>query len=115
MSVSAVLNPELQNLAARLGAILGQPTVTADALRMVVQRAPDERLAVVGMLKLAEQSPLALIRALQDAKVAVAGSGLLPRLFGNRRRLSVFEVRLAGGLCRRAQPDGGHLRRIRQA
>ncbi len=70
MSVSAVLNPELQNLAARLGAILGQATVTTDALRMVVQRAPDQRLAVVGLLKLAEQSPPALIRALQDPKVA---------------------------------------------
>ena len=59
MSVSTVLNPDLQVLATRLGAIMGRPAATADALRLVVQRAPDERLALVSLLKLAEQSATA--------------------------------------------------------
>lgn len=70
MSVSAVLNPELQGLAARLGAIVARPAAIADALRIVVQRAPDERLALVSMLKLAEQSASSLTAALKDQSVA---------------------------------------------
>src|SRR5260370_997312 len=70
MSVTAVLSPELHNLAARLGALLGRSGASADALRMVVQRAPDERLAVVALLKLAELSAPALIAALEDPKLA---------------------------------------------
>ncbi|MGO9056415.1 MAG: bifunctional [glutamate--ammonia ligase]-adenylyl-L-tyrosine phosphorylase/[glutamate--ammonia-ligase] adenylyltransferase [Candidatus Binataceae bacterium] len=70
MSVSAVLNPELQGLATRLGAIVGRSVATADAVRLVVQRAPDERLALVSLLKLAEQSATALAAVLEDHALA---------------------------------------------
>jgi [glutamine synthetase] adenylyltransferase / [glutamine synthetase]-adenylyl-L-tyrosine phosphorylase len=69
MSVSAVLSPELQGLAARLGALMGRSSAD-DALRIVVQRAPDERMALVGLLKLAEQSVPALLGALADSRLA---------------------------------------------
>ena len=87
MSVSAVLNPELQVLATRLGAIVGRSAATADALRLVVQRAPDERLALVSLLKLAEQSATALAAVLEDH--ALAGDLIFCLgVFGDRRRLS---------------------------
>jgi [glutamine synthetase] adenylyltransferase / [glutamine synthetase]-adenylyl-L-tyrosine phosphorylase len=69
MSVSAVLSHELQGLAARLAALIGRPAAD-DALRTVVQRAPDERMALVGLLKLAEQSVPALLSTLADHRLA---------------------------------------------
>jgi [glutamine synthetase] adenylyltransferase / [glutamine synthetase]-adenylyl-L-tyrosine phosphorylase len=69
MSVSAVLSPELQGLAARLGVLAGR-SAADDALRLVVQRAPDERMAAVALLKLAEQSVPTLLGALEDQRLA---------------------------------------------
>jgi len=69
VSVSPVLSPDLHGLAARLGALAGRPAAD-DAMRMVVQCAPDERMAAVALLKLAEQSVPVLLRALQDHQMA---------------------------------------------
>ena len=69
MSVSVVLNPELQGLASPLVTLIGQ-AAASDALRLVVQRAPDERMAAVALLKLAERSAPALLAALEDHQLA---------------------------------------------
>ncbi len=69
MSVSTVLSPELQSLAARLGAMVGRPAAD-DALRLVVPRAPDERMAAVALLRLAEQSVAEFLKALEDHQLA---------------------------------------------
>ncbi|SRR5579885_591673 len=69
MSVSVVLSPELQGLAARLGALAGRDAAER-AMRLVVQAAPDERMAAVALLRLAEQSVASLHQALQDRQLA---------------------------------------------
>jgi glutamate-ammonia-ligase adenylyltransferase len=69
MSVTAVLNPDLQGLASSLGALIGPPAAN-HALRLVVQRAPDDRMAAVALLKLAEQSAPDLLSALKDRQLS---------------------------------------------
>jgi glutamate-ammonia-ligase adenylyltransferase len=69
MSVSAVLSPELYSLGARLAGLTGR-SAADDALRQVVQRAPDERMAAVSLLRLAEQSAPALVSSLNDNHLA---------------------------------------------
>jgi glutamate-ammonia-ligase adenylyltransferase len=69
MSVSAVLSPELQGLAARLAELTGR-AAAGSATRLVVQRSPDERMAMVALLKLAEQSAPALLQVVEDEGLA---------------------------------------------
>jgi [glutamine synthetase] adenylyltransferase / [glutamine synthetase]-adenylyl-L-tyrosine phosphorylase len=70
MSDEAALGPELNVLAERLGSRLGNPRAAAFASRLVLERAPDEQLALAFLLKLAEQSPMPLARALADRSCA---------------------------------------------
>ncbi len=69
MSVSPVLNPELQGLGVRLAALTGGEAASS-AIQLVVQRSPDERMAMVALLKLAERSSSVLRRVLDDEHVA---------------------------------------------
>ncbi len=69
MSVRAVLGPELQGLAARLSALAGR-NAAETALQLVVQRAPDERMALVALLRLAEESAPPLLAAIEDPQLA---------------------------------------------
>src|SRR5690242_14485897 len=65
----AVLTGELQGLGERLGALIGRASADA-AMQLVAQRAPDERMALVALLRLAEQSAGALIGAVEDRQLA---------------------------------------------
>lgn len=58
--------PDLRGLAARLSELIANDEIAARALAAIRERAPDERLALAFMLKLAEQSPTELARALND-------------------------------------------------
>ena len=71
MSIDVALPSELRALAERLLAQLGNSRAGAEAVRLVREHAPDERLALVSMLKLGEQSPALLNRALGDPKLAI--------------------------------------------
>src|SRR5208337_3572812 len=62
--------PEVAGLGARLGNRLQDANAGAAALRLVLDRAPDERLALAYLLKLAEQSPALTNRALSDDALA---------------------------------------------
>ncbi|MFZ0888947.1 MAG: hypothetical protein WA005_10880, partial [Candidatus Binataceae bacterium] len=64
------LPPELAVLAARLKSRLQEANAGAAALRLLHERAPDERLALAYLLKLAEQSPALTNRALSDDALA---------------------------------------------
>ncbi len=70
MSEAVVLAPELGGLAAQLARLLGDPRLAAAATAAVAQRAPDERLALVSLLELIEQSPAELRAALADEALA---------------------------------------------
>jgi glutamate-ammonia-ligase adenylyltransferase len=104
----AALEPALRGLADRLEQIIGDGAA-ASALRMVRERAPDERLAVAFMLRLAEQSAPELRDFLRDPARAgdlafclgssePVGDGLCaaasqwPRLFERARRDSAAEL-----------------------
>jgi [glutamine synthetase] adenylyltransferase / [glutamine synthetase]-adenylyl-L-tyrosine phosphorylase len=58
--------PDLRGLAARLAGLIAHDALAARALGAVRERAPDERLALAFMLKLAEQSPAEFARALGE-------------------------------------------------
>src|SRR5579863_610565 len=57
---------ELRGLASRLAGLIADGEAAARALGAIRERAPDERLALAFMLKLAEQTPAALTHALDD-------------------------------------------------
>lgn len=65
---------ELALLADRLKLRLGNQRLASQALRAITLRAPDERLALAFLLKLAEQSPESLKRILRDR---AAGADLI--------------------------------------
>jgi glutamate-ammonia-ligase adenylyltransferase len=58
--------PELRGLAARLAGLIADGDIAARVLAAIRDRAPDERLALAFMLKLAEQTPAVLARAVGD-------------------------------------------------
>ena len=58
---------DLRGLAARLAELIADGEVAGRALAAIRERAPDERIALAFMLKLAEQSPVALTTALRDS------------------------------------------------
>jgi [glutamine synthetase] adenylyltransferase / [glutamine synthetase]-adenylyl-L-tyrosine phosphorylase len=58
--------PDLRGLAARLAGLIADAETAARVLAAIRERAPDDRLALAFMLKLAEQSPAEFARALQD-------------------------------------------------
>jgi [glutamine synthetase] adenylyltransferase / [glutamine synthetase]-adenylyl-L-tyrosine phosphorylase len=70
MTETVMLAPELRDLAAQLARLLGDPHLAAVATAAVARRAPDERLALATMLKLAEESPAELSAALADEALA---------------------------------------------
>jgi glutamate-ammonia-ligase adenylyltransferase len=70
MPEAVVLAPELGGLAAQLARLLGDPRLAATATAVVAHRAPDERLALVSLLKLVEESPSELRAALADEALA---------------------------------------------
>jgi [glutamine synthetase] adenylyltransferase / [glutamine synthetase]-adenylyl-L-tyrosine phosphorylase len=57
---------DLRGLAERLAELIANEQVARRALASIRERAPDERLALAFMLKLAEQSPIELALALRD-------------------------------------------------
>src|SRR5277367_1088745 len=57
---------DLRGLAARLAELLANDEIAGAALGAIRERAPDERIALAFMLKLAEQSPIELALALRD-------------------------------------------------
>jgi glutamate-ammonia-ligase adenylyltransferase len=65
MDVSG-LAPDLRGLATRLAGLIADDDLAARALGAIRESAPDERLALAFMLKLAEQSPAAFVRALDN-------------------------------------------------
>jgi [glutamine synthetase] adenylyltransferase / [glutamine synthetase]-adenylyl-L-tyrosine phosphorylase len=68
---------ELRGLATRLAGLIANREIAARTLAAIRARAPDERLALAFMLKLAEQTPTALARALLDpARAADLAFGL---------------------------------------
>jgi glutamate-ammonia-ligase adenylyltransferase len=67
--MAAALSAELQGLAARLSSIVGNESA-GRAITLVVERAPDERMALAGLLRLAESTAPALVRALQSRDLA---------------------------------------------
>jgi glutamate-ammonia-ligase adenylyltransferase len=69
MSAGAVLIRDLQGLATRLKTLIGRETAE-QAIALVVQRAPDERMAMVALLKLAELAAPALRQALEHDRLA---------------------------------------------
>jgi glutamate-ammonia-ligase adenylyltransferase len=70
MTETVVLAPELHDLAAQLARQLGDSRPAAAASAAVARRAPDERLALATLLKLAEDSPEELKGALADEALA---------------------------------------------
>ncbi len=70
MPAARELRPELRALAEALRHKLPDAPGAASVDRLVVERAPDERLALAGLLQLAEQSPDILASALQDQSLA---------------------------------------------
>jgi [glutamine synthetase] adenylyltransferase / [glutamine synthetase]-adenylyl-L-tyrosine phosphorylase len=62
--------PELRGLAARFAERLGDRRAAESTLALVRERAPDDRLALAFLLKLAEQSPATLAAALRDPQRA---------------------------------------------
>ncbi len=69
MSEAVVLAPELRDLAAQLTR-LADPRTAAIAALTIARRAPDERLALATLLKLAEESPGLVREALADESLA---------------------------------------------
>ncbi len=57
---------ELRGLAARLAELIASEEIAGQALAAIRELAPDERIALAFMLKLAEQSPAVLAHALSD-------------------------------------------------
>ena len=57
---------DLRGLATRLAGLIVDGDVAKQTLAAVRDRAPDERIALAFMLKLAEQTPAVLVRALHD-------------------------------------------------
>lgn len=70
MDARAPLAGELLTLAERLARALGERESGARAVEMVVERAPDERLALAFLLSLAELSPASLRAALGERALA---------------------------------------------
>jgi glutamate-ammonia-ligase adenylyltransferase len=70
MRPKAELAPELKSVAERLTARVDSPRDGAIAAALVAERAPDERLALAFLLKLAELSPAPVRRALSDRALA---------------------------------------------
>jgi [glutamine synthetase] adenylyltransferase / [glutamine synthetase]-adenylyl-L-tyrosine phosphorylase len=58
--------PELRGLATQLESLIADREIAARVLAAIRDRAPDERLALAFMLKLAEQTPGVMARALGD-------------------------------------------------
>jgi [glutamine synthetase] adenylyltransferase / [glutamine synthetase]-adenylyl-L-tyrosine phosphorylase len=58
---------DLRGLAARLAELIANDEVAGRTLAAIRERAPDERIALAFMLKLAEQSPVAFTSALRDS------------------------------------------------
>src|SRR5579885_2957340 len=122
MPSSRELRPELRALAETLRHKLGPfPAGSLDAI--VVERAPDERLALAGLIQLAETSPEILSSVLADNEAAgdliacLGASELLttelsaagdrwPEIFGDARRGSFDSIRAAI----RCSPVGGQTR-----
>jgi glutamate-ammonia-ligase adenylyltransferase len=65
MDVSGFV-PQLRGLATQLADLIADDDLAARGLGAIRNRAPDERLALAFMLKLAEQTPTVLVRALAD-------------------------------------------------
>src|SRR5271155_902025 len=70
MPEAVVLAPELGGLVMQLARLLGDPRLAAAAIAAVAHRAPDERLALVSLLRLVEGSPAELRAALADEALA---------------------------------------------
>ncbi|MGD0075624.1 MAG: bifunctional [glutamate--ammonia ligase]-adenylyl-L-tyrosine phosphorylase/[glutamate--ammonia-ligase] adenylyltransferase [Candidatus Binataceae bacterium] len=70
MSIEPPLPAELAGLAAQLATHLGDPQAAAAAVSLVRHHAPDERVALAFMVKLAEQSRAILNRALAEPGLA---------------------------------------------
>lgn len=70
MASKAPLAPQLRALAERLTLALGERRGGARAVELVVERAPDERLALAFLLSLAELSPQSLRSALAERVLA---------------------------------------------
>src|SRR5690348_14103151 len=67
MADGAAFAPDLVPLVERVAARLGDSRLGANTLKLVREQAPDERLALASILKLAEESPAELHQALLDA------------------------------------------------
>lgn len=74
MADGAEFAPDLVPLAERAAARLGDSRLGADTLKLVREHAPDERLALAFILKLAEESPAELREVLLDTHLS---SGLV--------------------------------------
>jgi glutamate-ammonia-ligase adenylyltransferase len=72
MADSAVFAPDLIPLAERTAARVGDSALAAETLKLVQEHAPDERLALAFILKLAEESPSELRDALGDQLLSKA-------------------------------------------
>jgi len=72
MADGAAFAADLVPLAERAAARLGDSTLAAEALKLVREHAPDERLALAFILKLAEESPAELRAALLDPSISRA-------------------------------------------
>jgi glutamate-ammonia-ligase adenylyltransferase len=70
MAEGAAFAPDLVLLAERAAARLGDSRLGADTLSLVREHAPDERLALAFILKLAEESPAQLRAALLDTHLS---------------------------------------------
>jgi glutamate-ammonia-ligase adenylyltransferase len=80
MADGAAFAPDLILLAERAAGRVGDSRLGADILKLVREHAPDERLALAFILKLAEESPAELRAALIDADLS---SGLVFCLGGS--------------------------------
>lgn len=69
MAEASALPPELCDLAARLAQRTDNPQLAEAATSAVAAHAPDERLALATMLRLAEESPAEVRSALSDAEL----------------------------------------------
>ncbi|MDB5107703.1 MAG: (Glutamate--ammonia-ligase) adenylyltransferase, partial [Candidatus Binatus sp.] len=70
MARAVATAPDLEVLAVRLKRRLNNQRLAEEALRAITARAPDERLALAFLLKLAEESPDSLKEILRDREAA---------------------------------------------
>jgi glutamate-ammonia-ligase adenylyltransferase len=88
MAQAIVLASELREMAARIGDLLGNARLGDAAEIAVAANAPDERLALATLLKLAEDTPAEMCAALADNSIAgdlarcIGGSEIIARGLG---------------------------------